>query len=309
MSESKYAVNIDKGEVCPTEAEIFQYMADSDEKLYLDRRGYNYDYLKAHEADLANLVWEGHDELRSSFVGGFRAILRFIFEEFDLPREGGVDFASGPDGFMVEEVLAPLIEKDTWLQSDISTKAVERNRELHSDSDIVVGSFMSPAEIIKDGKPLEKDSVPIATVMNGFHLTVQPEVAIEKISEVLRVRGCLLHIYDLMPSKAIMSKFERGQYHSRRTLSRLQSGSGMIPLYFEAEQDAFKDVRDIFRQDMASVIGGMPNMKLLLNDWMIAERPLEHGEEPLLYERGAVTGNSVPMRSTILLATLARRVA
>ena len=96
--------------------------------------------IRAQKIQTASSIFEKN---RVPVRGALRAIVGYAFDEFNLPKSGGVDIGSGATGEMVEELLPRSVTQSSWVQLEANPSAVKENQRRHPNSRIVEGSYLN----------------------------------------------------------------------------------------------------------------------------------------------------------------------
>ncbi|MBU0577301.1 class I SAM-dependent methyltransferase [Patescibacteria group bacterium] len=235
--------------------------------------------IKEEERRLAqqpiSLASMGFESTRMKVIEGLRAIIEFALTKHDLSRVNGADFGAGATGAMVGDLLAPFIkgEEASWAQIDVNPLAVEENRKRHPGAKIYEGSYHNVAALGLEGR------LDIATGLSSLDATQFMDHAVSQIASTLRPGGHFLHVQDVRPGTGAGPRELRSMniqppydaYVQGNTNIQLITG-GPEAMYYKAGKKGWLSVGELFRRQMGRAVKHCPDLDLLRNDWVIAEK-------------------------------------
>ncbi|MBU0577302.1 hypothetical protein KJ742_06275 [Patescibacteria group bacterium] len=216
--------------------------------------------------DLSTASPEQFERVRLNTIEGFRAIIEFLLGEHNLPTSNGVDFRSRAAGMMVENLLKPHIDKETWTQVESNPFCVAENRRRHPDSRILQGTY-------HDVKALELDgNVDIVTGLSALDSTHFLDHAVSQISSALKPGGHLLHIQDVRPGAgAAVREMLEVNIAPPYSTKAIKSGRGIEPLFYQTPE-GWLSTGELCRRQIGRAIENCPELELVSNKWITAEK-------------------------------------
>lgn len=258
--------------------------------------------IAAQPIQTASLAFEKN---RSQVRAALQAILARVFEEYDLPKSNGVDLGSGATGAMVEELLAPHIHKDTWIQVDANPQAVHENRRRHPGSTIVRGSYLRIQETLKLDNTLD-----IATGLSSFDSTQFIEHAVGQVATGLTSGGYFLHMQDVRPGLLVgFREMAAMGFEPPYRVDMVRSNVGIEePIVYYLPDGRKMSVVELFRRNLGRAIERNADMELLMNHWITARRTLPPGTPGRAYFQNILlSGFPIPVEEVSAVVTLARK--
>ena len=224
------------------------------------------------EADIARLdsstASGGFEKNRSEVRGELKAITDFVFREYGLPRENGLDIGSGESGEMVQRLLPIGNNIKTWTQLEVSPSAVEVNSKRHPRSDIRQGSYLS----LDQGDQDLRDR-PIITGLSSLDATCFIDKAIEQIRMALSDGGFLFHVQDVRPGNGVVMQ-QLYDENCRLPYDGYFLNGGDNKAIAYRVGDSYVSVGELFRRRLGQAISSNAGMELLFNDWITARQAL-----------------------------------
>lgn len=248
------------------------------------------------------------EKSRSNVREGLRQIVGFVMDSFDLPRRGGFDFGSGATGEMVEELLAPHIDKSTWTQVEINPGSIAENQRRHPSSKIVRGSYLNIEKTLGIRNKLD-----IATGLSSLDATAFVERAVAEIRSALKSGGYFLHIQDVGPGRGTpIREMKKMGFDLPLDCERWANNPRSILTYLDPrfpEEVALRyTVGDLFKNYLARAIEEDPEMELLADNWVTSRRATKgNSQKGYIYflNTSVLTLESIEEVSAIV--TLARK--
>jgi len=241
---------------------------------------------------------------RKKVMQALRALAGYVFQQYNLPRENGADFGCGATGAMVHEFLKDEINPQSWTEIDIHPDAVKMNKQRHPAARVITGSYHDiPSLGIQN-------SLQIATGLSSLDASFYTDHAIKQITSSIIPGGYFLHIQDVRPGSNVVFKSleemgEKPPYHAEVAPSS-KNDSNMV-LYETAE--GLLSVVELFRRRIGRAISRNPDLELLTNSWVVAQRKVSDGETARLYQANICL--DIPRRDQLnqLPAHLAQLIA
>lgn len=259
--------------------------------------------IAAQPIQTASLSFEKN---RSQVRAALQAILARVFREYNLPRRNGIDLGSGATGAMVEELLAPSIEKDAWIQVDANPQAVDENRKRHPVSAIMRGSYLR----IRETLHILGETLDIATGLSSFDSTQFIEHAVEEVATVLRSGGYFLHMQDVRPGVGVgFREMAAMGFQPPYHVDMVGSNVGIQePIRYHLPNGMTVSVGELFRRNLGRAIAKNANMELMMNHWVTARRDLPHGTPGRAYFQNILlSGFPIPVEEVSVVVTLAKK--
>lgn len=258
--------------------------------------------IAAQPIQTASLAFEKN---RSQVRAALQAILAKVFLEYGIPRRNGADLGSGATGAMVEELLAPHIDKDTWIQVDTNPQAVRENRRRHPGSTIMQGSYLRIRETLHLDNTLD-----IATGLSSFDSTQFIEHAVGQVAIALRSGGYFLHMQDVRPGLlAGFREMAAMGFQPPYRVDMIRSNVGIEePIVYYLPDGRKMSVIELFRRNLGRAIERNADMELLMNHWITARRTLP-SETPgrAYFQNILLSGFPTPVEEVSAVVTLARK--
>lgn len=208
------------------------------------------------------------ERTRIPIRNGLKAIVNYVFDKCDLPKDKGIDIGCGATGEMVEELLPNNIDRSSWMQIDANPSAVRENQNRH------------PAARVQQGSYLHMDGVRnlnIVTGLSSLDATCFVDRAIEQIRWALKKGGYLLHVQDVRPG--INYGIREAQYMGLEPPYEIEIAQGSKePLsYWSQHQQEYINVGELFRRRFGRAIENSPGMELVFNKWVNVRKFLNNG--------------------------------
>ena len=230
-----------------------------------------------------------------------------VFDQYNLPRFGGIDVGSGATGAMVHQFLKPHINVSSWSEMDVNPNAVAENIRRHPDARVMAGSYLNLAET----KGLPK-KVSIVTGLSSLDATQFISQALNEIRQKLHTGGFLLHIQDVRPGLGTpVRELEHMGLQSPFCAYTLRSNVGIQePLAYQTPEGLLS-VGELFRRNLGRLIEQQHGMRLLVNHWISARRVPPNPElgGSAYYMNVHLRGIPHPIDEVSAVVTLAQRVA
>lgn len=220
--------------------------------------------IRTQNISQASLIFE---RTRSLVRDALRAVVGYVFDRFDLPKDVGVDIGSGATGEMVEELLPPGISKSSWVQLEANPSAVAENRRRHGASTIVEGSYLD----------MRVKNLKVVTGLSSLDATSFLDHAIEEVRSALRDGGYLFHVQDVRPGIGFGFREMQHMGYVLPYTAEIPQGAPDPLTYLVSRKSAEKkyiDVGELFRRNLGRTIQANPGMELLFNKWVTARRPI-----------------------------------
>lgn len=248
-------------------------------------------------------------DARQSVIGGLRATLNYLFDKFNLPKEGGIDVGSGSTGGMVEDLL-PISDdqRRTWVQIDANPAAVAENQRRHPQSNIFPGSYH---------KLGLNGTQSIITGLSCLDSTAFMEVAVASIRDALKKGGYFLHLQDVKPGwsppfqevvlrkQKLPVKVEVAEEQS--SLAHHIFPHNIMVYHCNGE---LVSVMELFRGRLERAIKTVGGLEVVESDWITAvHHNIADPKQARFYGSGYNMQSSNPTNQIVsTIATLARRV-
>ncbi len=258
--------------------------------------------IQAQSITTASLSFEKN---RSQVREALQAMLARIFRDFDLPVSNGVDLGSGATGAMVEELLAPIIDKKSWIQVETNPAAVRENRRRYPSSIVVQGSYLRLEEALH-----LRDMLDIVTGLSSFDATHFIDQAVDQARVALRKNGYFLHMQDVRPGLGVcFRELEAMGFRPPYKADMLQSNVGIQePLVYTLPDGRKMSVGELFRRNLGRAIERNPGMELIFNKWVTARKKLPEGTPGRAYFQNVLLlGFPIPLEEVSAVVTLARK--
>lgn len=231
-------------------------------------------YIAGLSAEASSLCF---DRTRQKVKPALQAIGAWAARTYGLSRDNGCDFGCGATGFMVEELLAGVVNKAAWTQVDLNPQALAENKRRHPVSNIRKGSYLRIKETLGfDG------SLDSATGLSSLDATQRVPQAVSEIKKALKPGGVFLHIQDVRPGhgtgpRELMASGLRPPFF----FQSVNGVNGSDAIAYEMNGKRVSTV-ELFRRNLQRAIEEDPDMELLGNNWVSAlwQRP---GEVQSLY--------------------------
>lgn len=207
------------------------------------------------------------ERVRAPFRQALRAIIGYIYDEYKLPRDGGVDFGSGATGEMVHELLRDQINASTWAEVDVNPAVIAENKRRHPTATVFQGSYLDTAKLGLN------NTLNIATGLSSLDATQFVPEAVHQITNTLQLGGYLLHVQDVRPGNGTGNRELRHRGMSPPfDCHFLKAGTQDVLCY--STPTGIVSVGELFRQNLGRAIETEPNLELLMNNWVVAKRPI-----------------------------------
>ncbi|MBI4994299.1 class I SAM-dependent methyltransferase [Candidatus Peregrinibacteria bacterium] len=250
----------------------------------------------------ASLTFE---RTRSQVRDALRAIIRHIFNQFGLPKNQGLDIGCGATGEMAEELLPGDIDKNSWVQIDVSPSAVQENQRRHPSSTIKEGSYLHMNGV---------QNLNIITGLSSLDATCFIDRAIEQIRFALKIGGYLLHVQDVRPG--VGCGIREMEYMDLKPPYPIETATGKDePLtYWIQHMQEYANVGELFRRQLGRAIEGCNGMELLFNKWISARKFLNSGPARWYFLNILLTApyfppEYLPVDDIFAIVTVARRAS
>lgn len=206
------------------------------------------------------------------------ALASYVFQKHGLAKNGGVDFGSGMTGAMVHDLLAPSINASTWAEIDIHPDAVAENKRRHPGATVLRGSYLDVEALGLKGV------LSVATGLSSLDATYFIDDAVRQIGSTLTPGGAFLHIQDVRPG--VNSGFQALRRMNVRPPYRgevLVSPTNNAVMGYQTPS-GWSSVGELFRQNIGNAIEQDDSLELVMNDWVIARRPVGNNAPGRLYQ-------------------------
>jgi len=219
---------------------------------------------------------------RAPFRSYFRAMLKEVFDHFDISKEGGVDIGSGSTGEMVHEYL-PLTpeQRRTWTECEVNPKAVELHKLRHSSANIRLGSYLRLRESLGLTNPVNT-----ITGLSSLDATNHLNEALQEIKDSLSVGGFLVHMQDVRPGihYGIKEMQRRGYCAPYKCIIGPLEGKMAFPnpygFLLETPKGHYAiSSAEFFRQALGRTIETIKGFRLLFNQWLTCIGPYAESDE------------------------------
>lgn len=272
-------------------------------------------YIAKQDIQIASGTFE-----QARFYGreGLRAILRWIFNEYSLPKTG-LDVGSGMTGEAVNQFF-PLTEREIaqWLQIDANPNAVEENRRRGANAQ--VASYLNLA------RDLGGESFHLITGLSSLDATWFVERAISQIRERLSQGGFFLHIQDVIPGihtgSRVLSKIgipskdfriQGKEMHGYIVEIANTTTEGQVPITYAVPNilppQNFTTSAELLNFDLAHILQEQ-HFRVLLSGCMTAVRSVYPEEEmgTAYFLNGVLGGSNIQKRQSSAFITLAQKI-
>lgn len=258
--------------------------------------------IAAQSIQSASLSFERN---RSQVREALTAVLSRIFKDFELPVSYGADLGSGATGAMVEELLAPIIDKKSWIQIDANPAAVRENKRRHPESRILQGSYLRLEETLH-----LRDTLNIVTGLSSFDSTHFIEQAVRQAIIALKPGGYFVHMQDVRPGiGAGLREMEAMGFRAPYRVDMLKSNVGILePITYILPDGRRMSVGELFRRNLGRAIEKQPDAELLFNNWVTSRRELPQGTPGKAYFQNILlSGFPQPIEEVSAVITVARK--
>lgn len=207
------------------------------------------------------------ERVRTPFRQALRAIIGYVYDEHKLPRDGGVDFGSGATGEMVHELLRDQINASTWAEVEVNPSAIAENKRRHPRATVFQGSYLDTAKLGLN------NTLNIATGLSSLDATQFVPEAVHQIANTIQPGGYLLHVQDVRPGNGTGNRELRHRgMKPPFDCHFLKAGSQDVLCY--TTPTGIVSVGELFRQNLGRAIEADPDLELIMNNWVVAKRPL-----------------------------------
>jgi SAM-dependent methyltransferase len=274
-------------------------------------------YIAGQNIQIASGTFE-----QARFYGreGLRAILRWVFNEYSLPKTG-LDVGSGMTGEAVNQ-LFPLTEREIvqWLQIDANPEAVEENRQRGANAQI--------ASYLNLERDIRGESFHLITGLSSLDATWFVERAISQIREHLSQGGFFLHIQDVIPGihtgSRVLSKMgipskdfrvQDEEMHGYIVEIANTTTEGQVPITYAVpnilppQTQNFTTSAELLNFDLGHILQEQ-HFKVLLSGCMTAVRSVYPEEEmgTAYFLNGVLGGSNIQKRQSSAFITLAQKI-
>tara|TARA_Y100000310_G_C20608180_1_gene776630 strand:- start:505 stop:1386 length:882 start_codon:yes stop_codon:yes gene_type:complete len=222
-------------------------------------------------------------------------VVRFIWEEYDLPREGIIEYGSGATGYFWAE-LKPEYVTD-WLQVEINPNAIRENQRRNPRAPVIEGSY----------NDIPYRGVPMIVGLSSFDTTANLSLPIDQVASALKSGGYFLHIQDVRPGPWGVAQFAKRKYGEVPDEVLFLSDGSMVGFVIDGEK---VPIVELFRQYLGEKVEQHPDLELTVNHYFsFEERLARPNTEFYCFNVYATAPSRSPgRRETTLITTLAKKV-
>lgn len=231
-----------------------------------------------------------------------RAIVGWVFDEFNLPSKNVVDFGSGATGEMMHQLLKGKVDPITCAEVELNLKAVEENKRRHPQAVIYQGSYHNVQAL---GLHSNLDMV---TGLSSLDATQFVAHAVEQMSSTLKPDGWFFHVQDVRPGAGAGYREMQSMGIKQQPYDVEAFRSTDLVLTYKTPE-GFLSVGELFRRNLERAVQADPTLDLVLSDWVVAKRRLSLQELGRVYYLNSLLTVAAPVEEASMVVTLARKKA
>ena len=248
------------------------------------------DYFRSEPVEATQAFSRNRKRVEESLV----RLVRSLWEHYDLPRDGIIEYGSGATGYF-DAVLRPE-DITNWLQAEVNPLAIMKNRGQNPDASIVEGSYYQ----------MGYRNVPMITGLSSFDTAGDLPYAIEQVAQALQKEGYFLHIQDVRPADNCVAQYLKRAYGE---VPKQAFTSDEFIFGFPIGDKRLTTV-DLFRDAIGEAITNHPGLELVTNSFHTLQERLE--EQAIEYYFLNLYGRLEAQmeegkRTTTILVTLAKK--
>ncbi len=240
----------------------------------------------------------GFERNRLKVLDALRAIIRSVFEEYDLAVRKGLDIGSGATGAMVHEFIPPS-HKEGWTEVEINPGSVTENRRRHPGANVRRGSYYDLSAVTDHNSRAIVTG--LSTLDNSHFL---PNV-MDSIAQVMKRDGMFLHVQDVRPGNGVTVRWaNKNGLSLPRHVDIVPADNSIFGIYAPGRE--YYSASELLRRELGEVLAARKDMEVLLNHWVTARAlPAKGQPGQMYYQNIALTGAPAILASAVV--TLARK--
>lgn len=202
-------------------------------------------------------VTAGFDKNREKFRRHLQRLVSYLWDKFNLPIEGVVEYSVGSSGYF-GEILRPT-NVPRWLQVETNPQAMGENRRLHPEALVEYGYFMQ----------LDKRDLSMIVGLSAWDKTLDLVGAITQAANGLQDGGYFMHIQDVRPElRVIMHYLDRALSTSPSHMLVDQDREGNATAFGFVVDGQIRTLPDLLKDAMEVAINSHKNLELILSSYL-----------------------------------------